>query len=208
MLTLSAIESKEEDQNLADTRSVNLKASPPCYLLQLPAELRNLIWEYSTIRTESIKFLSMEEGISDEDTETGAPPPLAQTCRQIRSESMDMYYEHNTFRLHTGVLERNDVNDEWFLRALRPLSRNLRHIDIQICDHENFYRLEVEHSSRSLTLEVVFNDDDGDQEGCIVGNESRLIQGRKYLESTLAKDRTVFGLEADELKRLARILAV
>ncbi|KAF2168602.1 hypothetical protein M409DRAFT_21348 [Zasmidium cellare ATCC 36951] len=58
-------------------------SSPP---LKLSAELRNLVYEYALTKTAAVDF-------------TASAPPLTRTCRQLREESLLLYYSLNDFVL-------------------------------------------------------------------------------------------------------------
>jgi hypothetical protein len=71
----------------------------PCRLLDLPPELRNLIWEFATTITVHVD--------RDEDEPDSAHAPscagLLLSCRQIRDEALLIYYHSATFQFtHPG----------------------------------------------------------------------------------------------------------
>ncbi|KAK4503599.1 hypothetical protein PRZ48_004514 [Zasmidium cellare] len=71
-----------------------------CYLLDLPAELRNNIWEFAcTDEEEKVDIASI----------TGLPA-LTATCRQIRKETLALWMMSNSFTLCiNGAAEVNQV---------------------------------------------------------------------------------------------------
>ncbi|KAK3710460.1 hypothetical protein LTR37_010303 [Vermiconidia calcicola] len=56
-------------------------------LLGLPAELRTLIYEYSLVEQRSIRV-----------TKQLKQPALLLTCRQVRTEALELWYRSNTFK--------------------------------------------------------------------------------------------------------------
>ena len=67
-----------------------------CPLLQLPAELRNEIWQLALVRDEPIRIFHPGMGARLE-------PALLATCKQIRNEAQDMLYSENTFEGHCSI---------------------------------------------------------------------------------------------------------
>ncbi|KAK5709313.1 hypothetical protein LTR17_019884 [Elasticomyces elasticus] len=59
-------------------------------LLKLAAELRNAIYSEVLIEPGEIKIRKH------------AMPPLVQTCRQVRTDTLQLYYANNTFRVGDG----------------------------------------------------------------------------------------------------------
>ena len=79
----------------------------PCYLLQLPAELRNRIYEEATVckdvlwvDPEGIPIDRMREDLSIKDRRLHylpSEPALTRTCRKIRKETLPIFYGRNVF---------------------------------------------------------------------------------------------------------------
>jgi hypothetical protein len=82
----------EKSQNLSPTQIRRLRIefyariSTHCALLELPAELRDRIYRYSLPTKEKIDITTRFE-----------LPALLQSCRQIRSETIKMWYKKNKF---------------------------------------------------------------------------------------------------------------
>ncbi|KAK3653364.1 hypothetical protein LTR56_004568 [Elasticomyces elasticus] len=75
-----------EDQRLESTTSV--QHHEDCKLLDLSAELRNIIYEFVLLQKDDIVV-----------TPTLRSPALLQVSRQIRKETLAMWYESNTFEI-------------------------------------------------------------------------------------------------------------
>ncbi|KAK5674557.1 hypothetical protein LTS10_012753 [Elasticomyces elasticus] len=65
-------------------------------LLNLAAELRNAIYSEVLIEPGEIKVRE------------GTLPPLVQTCRQVRADTLKVYYANNTFRVGEGDSLRHE----------------------------------------------------------------------------------------------------
>ena len=86
-----------------------------CSIMNIPPELRNLIYRYTLIETEGDAEISIPA--------SGAPPqhpPLLHTCRLIRKEATAIYFEENKF-----AFELRDF-DNTRLRRWCGLSRQHR----------------------------------------------------------------------------------
>lgn len=68
-----------------------------CALLELPAELRVLIYHFAVVSDQPLRVLS---------TRDAAQPALTQTCRQTRKESLPIFYGRNYFRIDTVYQRR------------------------------------------------------------------------------------------------------
>jgi len=73
----------------------------PSALLELPAELRNLIYEYTL--TAPDRLVLTNDTLPEQ-------PALTRTCRQIRSECLPMFYEKNQFRYYCRDFSRVAIN--------------------------------------------------------------------------------------------------
>lgn len=73
----------------ADTRQ-------KCHLLELPAELRENIWEYCFTERMVVWIFQINE---DDEEETDGEPSLLFTCRQIRNEALPIYYTSHDFAI-------------------------------------------------------------------------------------------------------------
>lgn len=111
---LAKISSLMEDLNFKDLQrlesiaqlKVKQAKSRRCYLLELPAELRNHIWQYVLVMPEPIgiyQFIKNKEYCTCHRIYckvhgwTSYTAPLLGTCRQIRGEGSEMFYAENAF---------------------------------------------------------------------------------------------------------------
>lgn len=70
-------------------------------MLKLPAEIRVLIWEYA-----------LHEAGRIEVTTHLRQPPLLRTCKQIRRETVDIWYTENDFHIHIHDLDAA-ISNAW-----------------------------------------------------------------------------------------------
>lgn len=75
--------------------STNVSFDSTCYILELTAELRNLIYEYTVTEDGAIAV-----GASGFTT-----PGLLLSCRRIRSEANEMFYASNKFMINAPDYE-------------------------------------------------------------------------------------------------------
>lgn len=103
-------------------------------LLRLPAEIRSLIFEFAVIADKPLVTFRVDE-YQGESYAQAVQPPLTQTSRQIRRESLPIYYESNNFILHTESPKVVDAQN-WlrcnspYLADLRRLSFWLRYVSL------------------------------------------------------------------------------
>lgn len=73
-----------------------------CHLLELPAELRECIWQYALTEEETICFYwDHNTCYIPEDPPPFEAPGLLSTCHQIRNEALPTYYVCNEFRIES-----------------------------------------------------------------------------------------------------------
>lgn len=87
----------------------------PCRLLELPPELRDVIFEYAT-RSEKPLTAFRLDNFQLHDYEEATQPPLTRTCRQIRNESLPVFYRSNDIVLHTDGSKYDETSA--FLRCV------------------------------------------------------------------------------------------
>ncbi|KAK5122088.1 hypothetical protein LTR85_004334 [Meristemomyces frigidus] len=75
-----------------------MEASP---LKKLPAELRNRIYEMALQHEDAI--IIRTDGAFDELSASGLPLALTATCREIRNDTLKMFYANNAFHFHTTL---------------------------------------------------------------------------------------------------------
>ncbi|KAK5699275.1 hypothetical protein LTR17_023368 [Elasticomyces elasticus] len=82
-------------------------------LLTLPPELRNAIYEYV-----------LPQGINIEVERGMNAPPLLQVCREVRNETVPMWYLGNTFH-HTVKQCNGDLFERWVMYCNKHLDRKI-----------------------------------------------------------------------------------
>ncbi|KAI6912490.1 hypothetical protein D0867_15750 [Hortaea werneckii] len=103
-----------------------------CLLLELPPELRDLIYEY-TLQSESPsnQMITSKLDPYQRDTLTQAvQPSLLLTNRQIRLESPGIFYRSQTFILHCEGTKADDAR-RWLV-SNEPHLRKIRQIELWI----------------------------------------------------------------------------
>jgi hypothetical protein len=111
-----------------------LSDSTTCYLLQLPPELRNAIYQSVIVghgdRTTAFTY------VANATTHRRAPngprqPPLSRTCKRIRHEVLAMFYGQRTFNAHPTLTGSTEVLQRWCDR-MRPSLWFLRSLTFQL----------------------------------------------------------------------------
>ena len=92
------------------------KTSP---LLALPPELREQIFSYAVFSSKPTVTFRLDK-YQRETYEQASQPPLTRVSRQIRRESLPLYFENNAFVFHTEGLKAED--------AARWLTHNSLHL--------------------------------------------------------------------------------
>lgn len=110
------------------------------HLLSLPPELRNRIFE--------LVLPSPPDGVLTLTARSPAKgiqlPILSQVSRQVRRETLSLFFSNATLRLHTDGRSSLAFVRTW-LDLLRPHLDFVRHVefkDIFACLHDNYYTLE------------------------------------------------------------------
>lgn len=97
------------------------KTSP---LLALPPELREQVFSYAVFSSKPTVTFRLDK-YQRETYEQASQPPLTRVSRQIRRESLPLYFENNAFVFHTEGLKAED--------AARWLHRNSSHLGRLYC---------------------------------------------------------------------------
>lgn len=104
---------------------------PASPLLSLPAELRALIFQYAVTTPSDNPVVTYRLGTYERDGYSEAvQPPLTCVSRQLRRESLPLFYECNDFVLHSEAPRASDTR-AW-LRSSAPYLRDLRCLSIWI----------------------------------------------------------------------------
>lgn len=102
--------------------------------MALPAEIRALIFEFAVTSDKTIVTFRLDHYQRDSYRQAHQPP-LTKVSRQVRSESLPIYYECNDFVLHTESTRANDAY-RWlrcnssYLNTLRRISFWLRYVPL------------------------------------------------------------------------------
>ncbi|KAK5113577.1 hypothetical protein LTR85_010805 [Meristemomyces frigidus] len=95
-----------------------------CRLLELPPELRDAIFEFALTSDKTLVTFRLDTYQRDSYTQA-TQPPLTRVSRQLRHESIPIYYAANDFVLHTeGIKAENarrwlECNERYLLRLRR-----------------------------------------------------------------------------------------
>lgn len=170
----------------------------PCYLLSLPPELRNRIYQLALVKYPHIEVVTFRY------CTVARQPPLTRTCRQIRNESLLMFHQLNTFRF---ILHRNYTRKvKICFDFIESHISELRHIEIASRHHYSYLTLELGgKDSQNRRLKMVTNGScicDWYAESCVFTDPKVLASGEAYLQSC---ERTADGgllLDAETLKML------
>lgn len=110
-----------------------MPSPPPSLLLSLPAEIRSLIFEYVVACPERVTF--NPDSLQRQYYSIATQPPITRVSRQVRSESLPIYYETNDFVLHTEPPKVDDAR-RWlvcnaaYLESMRQISLWLRYVPL------------------------------------------------------------------------------
>ncbi|KAI6806636.1 hypothetical protein KC332_g1619 [Hortaea werneckii] len=112
--------------------SLSRPKSGRCLLLELPPELRDLIYEYTLQSNPGPnQLVTFKLDHYQRDTLTQAvQPPLLHLNRQIRQETLPLFYSTQLFILHSEGTKADDAR-RW-LMCNAPHLRRLRHLEIWI----------------------------------------------------------------------------
>ena len=168
----------------------------------LPAELRNQIYNLALISEQPIQITTVKARGCDVHTEPG----ILQTNRQIRNETLKLYFEGNTFDFR--CFKRYQPQ----LSGIRSSVQQMRKIKVTVedlCGHfGRYFALDMEAGIPQSKLvffkargEVWNEDQDGD-----CSSVSVLGRGQKYLDELVSDDSTFMTLDADMLEHLLMIL--
>lgn len=104
-----------------------------CLLLELPAEIRELIWihavtEWAPARSEREDQVGtlQKQPIRIDRFTLSMTPAITRTCRQIRAETIALYYEQNDFEIWQPKYWLPDFSRSLFFAWLTPLVGNKR----------------------------------------------------------------------------------
>ncbi|KAI7158576.1 hypothetical protein KC349_g4787 [Hortaea werneckii] len=145
-----------------------------CLLLELPPELRDLIYEY-TLKSESHsnQMVTFKLDPYQRDTLTQAvQPSLLLTNRQIRQESLGIFYRSQTFILHSEGTKA-DYARRWLV-SNEPHLQKLRQIELWIRYTTPANRFTSSNGAVGITLYRDPHDEKKNNGGGGVGGEWRV----------------------------------
>ncbi|KAI7552693.1 hypothetical protein KC331_g1717 [Hortaea werneckii] len=131
-----------------------------CLLLELPPELRDLIYEY-TVQSESPsnQMVTFKLDPYQRDTLTQAiQPSLLRTNRQIRQETLPLFYRSQTFILHSEGTKA-DYARRWLV-GNEPHLQKLRQIELWIRYTTPANRFTSSNGAVGITLYRDLHDED------------------------------------------------
>ena len=100
---------------------------PKCYLLELPAELRDYIYELALVNESNIV-------IDPWDNPKAAQPSLTRVNRKIRDETLPMFYAKNSFEIDLKIYGFSRCAGD-ALRFPECFIPRLTRIFIRMCSH-------------------------------------------------------------------------
>nr|POE49216.1 hypothetical protein CFP56_32366 [Quercus suber] len=98
-----------------------LSPQPRSRLLDLPSELRDLIFEYALTSPSTVVTFRLDPYQEDSYSQA-VQPALTRANRQVRRESLPVWYGHNAFVMHTEATKAD--------HTLRWLACNERHLQL------------------------------------------------------------------------------
>ena len=107
-----------------------LSYSKPCFrLLDLPQEIRDLIYEFALTSIKSVVAFRLDE-YQRPSYQEAIQPPLTRSSRQIRRESLPVFYDCNDIVLHTEGSKMQDTQ-RW-LNCIEPRLPMLNRISLWV----------------------------------------------------------------------------
>lgn len=119
-------------------------SSGRCRLLELPPEIRDQIWSFAVTEWSPTKLNNSSTAISNtlmlhkasiriDRLNTPPPPAVTRTCRQIRSETLHLYYSENIFECWRPLPWLSDWSRSTFVAWLTSLGPERRGWIDKIC---------------------------------------------------------------------------
>ena len=205
--TTGANESRTETRTMPTSKTA--ASSSCCTLLSLPAGLRNRICELVVTRDLPTPAIYMDlSGSGKKEVisyrEVQVQLSLTETCRQIRKESLPLFYELNIFLLAQPFRSEADL----YIQRLGKYASKLRRVCLVVddCYHRYSFILDVSKGLANYQLDLGYRDGTvvRQEEGC--SNASWLRRGRKYLDACASEAHSSTTLSAEVIHKLYRIL--
>ena len=110
-----------------------------CHLLALPRELRDSIIQHTVTDDLYPTQITMYCG----DVDDFKQPSLAQVNRQLRAETLPIYYSQKTFQLNSlNYDEQWELAKKWF-NAIQPHLHMIKRVEMSLCD-KHLIMLEIQ----------------------------------------------------------------
>ncbi|KAK5170421.1 uncharacterized protein LTR77_005009 [Saxophila tyrrhenica] len=100
-----------------------------CRLLELPAEIRESIFEFALLSEKALVSFCLDE-YQHSDYQEATQPPLTRVNRQVRRESLPVFYRCNDIILHTDGV-KGDATRSW-LRCIEHHIPKLHYLSIWV----------------------------------------------------------------------------
>ena len=150
-----------------------------CAFLSLPPELRNHIYEFSLFDPKNGWMLLVYSPCGFRDVDSG--PALTKTCRQIRSETLNIFYERNAFHFFCFEDEPNPTS-----RQIPNSVGRMNVIDITFSfSHPGRLRFNTSKGLANYQLDIVTGNDESSLS--VNYRPRRLVEGRKFLDECISK---------------------
>ena len=132
-----------------------------CYLLKLPAEIRNYIIEIVLTSQYPGILVDVNEGIDE--------PGIARTCRQLRTETLSIFYSQNA--LHLSDL---DMGGRWngaksWLKVVAKHIPFVQELRFMFCDYHRTWltvKVKPEGEGCRTTIKIGMDEPGDDGERC------------------------------------------
>ena len=172
-----------------------------CAFLSLPPELCNQIYELALTHEPFVNIRRRNLTRGSEYIE----PALTRTCRLIRNESLNIFYDANVFRFDCW-------KEETF--KLRFISQDIGKLNIieicaDFCEHLDFFRLDVSQGLANYQLDLrpfIYSDGTPTKISSYCLNHKYLARGREYLGSCITGPNSCQSLTGEVFEKLLAIL--
>lgn len=104
-------------------------------ILTLPTEVRELIYTHVVTEPEGRLVAFRLDALQGQYYNQAVQPALSRVSRQVRSESLPLYYQNNDFVLHTEGTKAEDAYkwlrcNEAYLSSMRRISLWIRYVPL------------------------------------------------------------------------------
>lgn len=106
---------------------------PRSRLLDLPAEIREHIFTFVVVPDKKTMVTFCLDRFQKESYEEASQPPITRVSRQVRRETVPLFYECNEFVIHTDDQKAEDAQ-RWLQHNRAQLSK-IRHLALWVRFH-------------------------------------------------------------------------